>query len=54
MPSGHRKDRAEQVSEAPGVVGVAMVFLAFASAVGGGFVCEHHAATEQQRKVRLS
>ncbi|GAA2445468.1 hypothetical protein GCM10010433_53730 [Streptomyces pulveraceus] len=51
VPSGQRKDSAEQVREAPGMVGFAMVFLAVANAMNGGFVCEHHAATWQGREV---
>jgi hypothetical protein len=46
VPSGHRKDRAEQVTEALGVMGLAMMILAVASAVDRGFVCEHHAVTK--------
>lgn len=46
VPSCHWNERAEQVREALGAVGVAMVCLAFAGAVGKGYVCEHHATTE--------
>ncbi|GGT41994.1 hypothetical protein GCM10010207_47630 [Streptomyces atratus] len=54
VPSGHWKDRAEQVRDALGAVGVAMVILAVASTVNGGLRMRAPRSDRTEREVRRS